>query len=161
MHDSIAAVRPKIERKGLTLTVEIPPSLAPILTDRDRLGQVLDNLLSNAWKYTPAPGSIAISAQAIHHIEELNGSTPPSLRCPCILVTIQDTGIGISRVEQRRVFNRFFRSDHPLVREETGTGLGLYLVHLLVERLGGQVWLESEPGRGSKFYVALPLTEAG
>jgi signal transduction histidine kinase len=159
--DSVAAVRPKIERKGLNLTVDVPPGAALVVTDRDRLGQILDNLLSNAYKYTPAPGSIAISTRTIRNVHELNGSTPSNLRCPCVLITVQDTGIGISRTEQRRVFARFFRSDHPLVREESGTGLGLYLVHLLIARLGGHIWLESEPEQGSRFFVALPLAEEG
>jgi len=157
--DSIAAVRPKMERKGLSLKVDVPPDTGLVVTDRDRLGQILDNLLSNAYKYTPAPGSIAIATQTIRDMQEMNGSAPSNLRCPCVMITVQDTGIGISRTEQKRVFGRFFRSDHPLVREETGTGLGLYLVHLLIERLGGHVWLESEPEQGSRFFVALPLAE--
>jgi signal transduction histidine kinase/uncharacterized protein YigA (DUF484 family) len=161
--DSSATFRPQIERKGLTFSVDAPLGLAPVLADRDCLGQVLDNLLSNAQKYTVAPGAVAVTARTIRNLEELNGSGPTNTHvgCPCILVTVQDTGIGISRAEQKRVFTRFFRSDQPAVRQEMGTGLGLYLVRLLIENQGGQVWMESEPGQGSKFFVALPLAGAG
>ncbi len=161
--ESAATFRPQIERKGLRLVLDVPLGLAPVLADRDYMGQVLDNLVSNALKYTPAPGEIAITAAVVRRAEELGGPgpRPGALRYPCLLLTVRDTGIGILQAEQKRVFTRFFRSDHPAVRQEAGTGLGLYLVRLLVEGQGGQVWLESEPGEGSRFFVALPLAEAG
>lgn len=159
--ESVATFRPQIERKGLRLIVDAPLGLSPVLADRDRMVQVLDNLLSNALKYTPTPGEIAITASVVHSVEEWGAAKPwpAAVRCPCVLVTVRDTGIGIPRAEQKNVFARFFRSDHPVVRQEAGTGLGLYLVRLLVEGQGGHVWMESEPGQGSKFFVALPLAE--
>jgi signal transduction histidine kinase len=160
--DSIAAFRPQVERRGLSLAVNVPLGLATVVADRDRLGQVLDNLLSNACKYTPAPGEISVSLRLVSSTAELDGSGPAqgSLRCPCVLVTVRDSGIGMSRAEQKRVFTRFFRSDHPVVRQEAGTGLGLYLVRLLVESQGGQVWVESQSEQGSRFFLALPVAEA-
>lgn len=157
--ESVNNARPQVERKGLTLTLDLPEHLPTIQADHGRLVQVLDNILSNAWKYTPAPGSIKVTARSLQRAEDLNGVDPGqrAIRCPCVLISIEDTGIGLSAQEKKRLFTRFFRSDHPLVRQESGTGLGLYLVRLLVEAHGGQVWVHSEPGRGSTFHVALPL----
>ncbi len=159
--DSLATFRPQIEGKGLELAVDAPLGLPRVLADRDRLTQVVDNLISNACKYTAAPGKISISAGVLASTADLDGTGPawPAVRCPCLLITVQDSGIGLSRLEQKRLFTRCFRGEHPLVRQENGTGLGLYLVRLLVEAQGGQVWAQSEPGRGSRFYVALPLAE--
>jgi signal transduction histidine kinase len=158
--ESVATFRPQIERKGLTLDLQVPEDLPPILADRDRMAQILDNILSNALKYTPPPGEITIAARLLRGIEQLNGSGPDrgTVHCPCILIQVQDSGIGLSQQEKKRLFTRFFRSDHPSVRQEEGTGLGLYLVHLLVEAHNGQVWVESEPGRGSTFSIAIPTT---
>ena len=157
--DSAATHRPQIERKGLTLTLDVPAGLPPVLADRDRMIQVLENLFSNARKYTPAPGSIAVSARALSRLEELNGAGPEQglVHCPCVLISIRDTGIGLSRQDQKRLFTRFFRADHPVVHQEGGTGLGLYLVDLLVKAHGGQIWVESQPGQGSTFHLALPV----
>lgn len=154
--DSVATFRPQIERKGLTLAVDVPSGLPPALADRDRLSQVIDNLLSNACKYTLAPGTISVSLSSVQSPQDPARPGAQALRYPCLLIRVQDSGIGISRADQRRLFTRFFRADHPVVRQEVGTGLGLYLVRLLVEALDGQVWVESELGQGSAFYVALP-----
>mgnify|MGYP001104369894 CR=1 FL=1 len=157
--DSVATLRPQIERKGLTFTLDVPVGLPLVLADRNRMAQVLDNLLSNARKYTPAPGSVLVSARVLNELKELDGAWPPKglVRCPCVLISVQDSGIGISRQDQKRLFTHFFRADHPLVRQEGGTGLGLYLVDLLVRAHGGQAWVESEPDQGSTFYLALPV----
>jgi len=157
--ESIATFRPRIQRRGLELVHDAPLGLPPALADRDRLTQVLDNLLSNACKYTPTPGSIDVSTRVLRQIADLDGSSPvlSTIQCPCILITVQDTGIGLSPQEQKQVFTRFFRGEDSVVRQEEGTGLGLYLVRLLVEAQGGQVWVESEAGQGSRFHVALPL----
>ena len=157
--DSVAAFRPQAERKGLTLQANVPLGLPPVWADRDRLGQILDNLLSNACKYTLSPGTITVSTALVQSAADLPTCRLEQRRpsCPCILVCVRDSGIGMSRAEQKRLFTRFFRADHPAVRQEVGTGLGLYLVRLLVEAHEGQVWVESEPGKGSCFYVALPV----
>ena len=162
VRDSVAAIRPHAERKGLALTVDLPADPAPVLADRALLEQVLDKLLSNACKYTEAPGTIAVAIRTVASPQEPSGggAPPGRLRGPATVITVQDTGIGIPRAEQERVFARFFRSDRPAVRQEAGSGLGLYLVRLLVERQGGQVWVESAPGQGSHFHVALPIAAA-
>ncbi len=157
--ESVATFRSQIERKGLNIVLEVPLGLPSVRADRDRLVQIFHNLVSNAYKYTPAPGVIAISAREIQQMSELDGSGPPqqAIKCPCILITVKDTGIGLSHQEQKMVFSRFFRGESTVVRQEEGTGLGLYLVRLLVESQGGQVWVESKVGQGSTFQLALPL----
>ncbi len=158
LRESVLVARPALERKGLELRLDLPGELL-VQGDPERLVQVFTNLLSNAIKYTPAPGTVSLSARLLRHAEELDGAGPPqaTVTCPCVLVRVSDTGIGMTPQEQTRIFRCFFRSEHPLVRQEEGTGLGLYVVHLIVQAHRGQVWVESAPEQGSTFSVALPL----
>jgi len=121
------------------LRIEAPPSLIVGFWDRDRLGQVLDNLIGNAIKYSPRGGDIAI------RIEATDAEA---------LVKIEDQGIGISGDVLPRLFERFFQGQDPGV--STGLGLGLYIARMLVEAHGGRIWAESEPDRGSTFAISLP-----
>jgi signal transduction histidine kinase len=102
------------------------------------------NLLSNAYLYTPADGSITLRLRQIGEQVQID---------------VQDTGIGIPLAEQQRVFERFYRGEHPLVLESAGTGLGLAIAKQLVEMHGGSLWLESRgiPGEGSTFSFTLPV----
>jgi len=142
----VASLREQIEEKGLSLKLDIPESLPPIYGDRDRLTQILTNLIDNARHYTPAGGQITVSAQ---------------VRGNFLQVSVADTGIGIAPEDQEKIFDRFYRADHPLVQEVAGTGLGLSIVKSFVEMHGGKIWVESEPGRGSTFSFALPLAGRG
>src|SRR5215213_1623614 len=121
------------------LRIEAPPSPIVGFWDRDRLGQVLDNLIGNAIKYSPRGGDIAI------RIEATDAEA---------LVKIEDQGIGISGDVLPRLFERFFQGQDPGV--STGLGLGLYIARMLVEAHGGRIWAESEPDRGSTFAISLP-----
>ena len=136
--DSLAET---IREHGLTLTVEADPGIPAVQADRNRLIQVLMNLLSNAYRYTPSGGSIAVSVRPDKD---------------AVLVEVQDTGIGIAVEDQERIFERFYRADHDLVNQQAGTGLGLPIARSLVELHGGRLWLESELGRGSTFRFTLP-----
>jgi PAS domain S-box-containing protein len=143
--DEIAAsLREQIEEKGLSLKLNIPGGLPPIRGDRDRVTQILTNLIDNARHYTPAGGQITVSAQVRGHF---------------LQVSVADTGIGIAPKDQEKIFDRFYRADHPLVHEIAGTGLGLSIVKSFVKMHGGEIWVESEPGRGSTFSFTLPLAE--
>ncbi|HVV57097.1 MAG TPA: ATP-binding protein [Gaiellaceae bacterium] len=113
----------------------------PVLGDRDRLQQVLVNLIDNAVKYSPDGGLVLVST----------ARTRSSVR-----VAVADEGIGIAPAEQARVFDKFYRVDSSLTRGPGGTGLGLYICRGLVERMGGRLGLRSEAGRGSTFLVDLP-----
>jgi two-component system phosphate regulon sensor histidine kinase PhoR len=117
---------------------------APVFeTDRDRLRGVLENLVENALKYTSTGGHVTVSAQA---------------RDGIAVFEVADDGPGIAAEHLPRIFERFYRVDKARSREMGGTGLGLSIVKHLCESLGGTVSVASEPGRGSRFIVRLPLT---
>jgi signal transduction histidine kinase len=111
----------------------------PVQADRRQLEQILHNLIHNAIKFTPARGKVAVRSE------------PTGERH--VTITVEDTGCGIPPDHQEKVFVRFHRAPSP-VRE--GSGLGLTITKQLVELHGGSIWLESEPGLGSRFYVSLP-----
>ena len=109
--------------------------------DLDFLREILDNLLDNAIKYTPAGGSIYVGVLG-------DGDR--------VLINVTDTGIGIASGDLQHIFQKFYRADNSDTREVGGTGLGLYIVKQRVEAMGGRVWAESAFGEGSTFYVSLP-----
>jgi PAS domain S-box-containing protein len=140
--DVIADLRPRAEDKGQSLTNEIPVNLPPVRADANRVAQILTNLVGNAIAYTPENGSIRVLGRL------LDGN---------IQVDVIDNGIGIPPEEQTKIWERFYRSDHPTVNRQVGTGLGLPIVRSLVELHGGKVWVESELGCGSTFSLTLPV----
>jgi signal transduction histidine kinase len=140
------AVQRAVQTKEQQLTIAVPPDLPPIWADSMRVVQIITNLLSNASKYTPPGGIIALSAHA----------SEPS----CIEIVIRDTGIGMSTKDQERIFEKFFRSSEPTARQERGSGLGLHITQQLVEAQGGQIWFESTLGKGTTFHITLPLAES-
>ncbi len=139
------AERLQITTKEHTLNLTADPASIWLQGDRNRLEQVLLNLLGNAIKYTPQGGLIDI---AVTQAEDGQSAQ----------VRIQDSGIGIPREQQARLFARFSRASNAAAHGITGTGLGLFLCRELIERHGGRIWLESEEGNGSTFAFLLPLT---
>ncbi len=128
------------EEKGQQVITELPQDLPAIQADKNKLHLVLSNLVSNAIKFTPEGGQIAITAQ----IDEDQ-----------LMVAIRDTGIGISNDEYERIFDRFYQVEDSLRRRHAGLGLGLSIVRELVELHQGKVWVESQPEMGSTFYFAI------
>ena len=128
--------------KDLQISVTAQPDLPDIAGDRRRLAEVLQNLLDNAIQYTLPGGKIVVSAQ---------------LGDEEIILTVSDTGIGIPKADQSRIFERFYRVDAARSREAGGTGLGLAIAKHLVEVHGGRLWVESEVGNGSQFHFSVPL----
>ena len=129
------------EKNGVELLFELADNLPEARFDRDRIVQVLINLLGNAIKFTPKGGRANLNVQ--HRDEEL-------------IITVSDTGVGIPEKELPKIFERFYRAEQH--REEIqGTGLGLSIVHKIVMRHGGRVEVESDVGKGSIFTVFLPL----
>jgi PAS domain S-box-containing protein len=142
---SLASFQEQYRDKGLSLEWKEPGGLPLVRGDMARVTQVLSNLLANAWQYTPSGGRVTVSAHEKGTFVE---------------VDIADTGIGIASDDIDRIFDRFYRVDHPVVQEVEGTGLGLSIVKMFVEMLGGEIWVESELGVGSAFSFTLPLMAA-
>jgi two-component system phosphate regulon sensor histidine kinase PhoR len=141
VRDSAARLTPAADAKGLTLEVHLPAEPVEIEGDEEALREVVDNLLDNAVKYTPSGGAVTLTLAC--------GATEAT-------IDVRDTGIGIEKEHLARIFERFYRVDKARSRELGGTGLGLAIVKHLVAAHGGRVSVESEPGAGSAFRVALP-----
>ena len=151
----VRSLRQQIEAKEQRLEVQVPEQLPPVWGDRMRLVQVLTNLVSNAYKYTPSGGSITIQAERTPNLWDPEGA--PEV----VHVAVVDTGLGIHPDEQPRIFQRFFRSEADKeAREAPGTGLGLYITKTLVEMQGGRIWFESEYRKGTTFHFTVPVATA-
>jgi len=149
--DALRTIRRQIEVKHQTLGVNVPPDLPLVWGDRDRFVQVLTNLVSNAHKYTPEGGGIVVSAQ------RWSDGQPAPGEGEFILCSVSDTGIGIGPEDQERLFTKYFRADDPAVHSVAGTGLGLIITKSLVELHGGEIWVESQSGKGSTFVFTIPV----
>ncbi len=131
-------------QKSIQMEIILPEGQNPIITaDGALLQQALYNLMENAIKYTSLNGSVKASLQ---------------LRQDTILFSIRDTGMGIAPLDQPRLFEKFYRGGQREARQQRGTGLGLAIVKSIAERHGGKVWLESQLGKGSTFYLEIPIT---
>ncbi len=138
--------RPLAEAKNITLAFDSMENLPPVSADWVRLEQVLANLLSNALRHTPDGGRITVTLRS----SELEGK-------PAVTAAVADTGEGMAATQLAHIFDRFYRIEDSRTRVEgNGAGLGLAIVKQMVTAHGGKVDVESEPGRGSTFYVTLP-----
>ena len=135
----------QLDEKAHRLNLAACADTLDVFADPQLLRQVVLNLASNAIKYSPSGGEIAVRLT-----RELDA----------VRWQIQDTGIGIPKESQRHLFEKFYRADNVASLETDGTGLGLYLVRLIVEQLGGQVGCESEEGRGATFYFTVPAAKS-
>ncbi len=147
-------IRPLAEKRRIDLSFEIGPGLEEVEQDRKKVQQILSNLLSNAVKFTPEGGRVDVRGQLV---EGPRGGRPQEFT-----LVVADTGVGISPDDQQAIFEKFrqgnvFRADDAMTREFSGTGLGLSIVRELCRLLGGDVSLESQLGRGSRFIVTLPV----
>ncbi len=130
-----------IKEKGLESKFIIEKGMPEIITDKERLTQILINLINNAIKYTPK-GKITVKVA-----KEKNN----------VHFMVKDTGIGISKENQKKIFERFYQVDSSYTRKVGGTGLGLALVKELLDILGGKIWVKSVPEKGSEFHFTLPV----
>jgi signal transduction histidine kinase/CheY-like chemotaxis protein len=134
------------DNNSVDLVFEETHELGPLHTDEGKVSQILRNLISNAIKFTPS-GRVAVSARLGEN--------------QAVLFAVADTGIGIPPEHHENIFREFSQVENPLQERHRGTGLGLPLCRNLTMLLGGEIWLESEPGRGSTFYVTIPVNYAG
>ena len=139
---SIAALEEMARERRVTIETDLPVTLPAIMADRDRVEQVLTNLVSNAIKFSPEGGKIVVKAGG-------EGND--------LLVQVRDGGIGIPAEAIPRVFERFYRVNGSMTPSSEGTGLGLYIAKQIVEGHGGRIWVVSELGKGSTFSFTLPL----
>jgi PAS domain S-box-containing protein len=128
--------------EGTTIKLNAPASLPRVAADPGQLRQVLDNLLENAVKYSPSGGVIDVTLEA---------------RSDALRFAVRDPGLGIPAGEHRRIFEKFYRLDPDMSHGVGGTGLGLYICRELVRRVGGRIWVDSVEGKGSTFFVEIPL----
>ena len=149
----IRTFKRQLEDKKQTLDLAIPEKLPPMWADRIRVGQVLTNLVSNAFKYTPESGLIQVGVEESQNQWDQDGA--PRV----IHLWVKDSGIGMTAEDQQKIFQKFFRSDDPKARESPGTGLGLNITKSLVEMQGGQIWFESEYRKGTTFHFTVPVAE--
>lgn len=145
---------PLVGNKNLKLVNNIPEDLPAVTADENRLQQVLHNLVGNAIKFTEM-GTIEISAQRISGYDSL-AQLPSDSQ---LEITIADTGIGINEDKLERIFESFEQAEGSTARQYGGTGVGLAIAKQLVELHGGQIWVESRLGEGSKFSFTLPISE--
>ena len=130
------------EQKGVTTTFDKHPEKMDIVTDANMLRNIVQSLVSNAIEYTPTGGSVSVS------LEEAEKDS--------FIFTVKDTGIGIPKEEQPKMFEKFHRASNAQLVKTDGTGLGLYITKQAVETAGGRVSFRSEVGKGTTFYVELP-----
>jgi PAS domain S-box-containing protein len=141
IHEVATSLRPLMEQKRQSLKLELPADLPQVRADRDRVAQIVTNLLSNAHKYTLEGGAVTVRAQA---------------REDRVQVEVSDTGVGMTADERDKLFTKFFRAQNPATQNISGTGLGLNIVKSLVEKQGGRIWVTSEPMKGSTFIFTIP-----
>jgi len=134
------------EQKDVKVRINVSPAINTIQVDAARMAQVMDNLLSNAIKYNRQGGTVVIGA---------------TKEADAVRVMVQDTGIGIAEEDQPQVFDRFFRAPEGVRLKIEGSGLGLAITRGIIQRHGGDIWVESELNVGSTFYFSLPLATNG
>jgi signal transduction histidine kinase len=143
LEDSASAVSQLFKEKDIELKIDLPQKVPGIVADRDRLMQVMLNLLSNAAKFSGlAPGVVTVS------LAQQSGF---------LRVEVSDNGIGISAVDQQVIFEKFRQAGDTLTGKPQGSGLGLHISRRIVEHFGGRMWVTSRPGEGACFSFTLPL----
>ncbi|MGZ6696038.1 MAG: ATP-binding protein, partial [Solirubrobacteraceae bacterium] len=143
--EAVEAARPRAADAGVELSLRAPDALPLAGADGDRLGQMLDNLIVNALKFTPPGGSVAVTVGGERDVE----------------LSVADTGVGIDPADQERLFERFYRAEGATERSVAGVGLGLTIVRAIVQGHGGEITLQSTPGEGTTFDVRLPRRRRG
>jgi len=139
VEDTVSRLRALAGRSGVSITADVPLNLPPVRADASRIFQVLMNLVHNAIKFTPPEGHITISAEPIGNR---------------VVISVSDVGIGIATENLSRIFERFFKADKS--RSSEGSGLGLAIAKHIVQAHNGEIWVESEQGKGSTFSFSLP-----
>jgi len=145
INEVVQSLRFEYERKGMQILIDAPPTLPPVMADQKRMTQVFQNLFTNAVKYTYDAGRVQVRAY-------LN-------RANMLQVDVEDNGVGMTRDQLKKLFRPFYRADNPLRDVAGGTGLGLAIAKQFVEQHGGEMWVQSEQGKGSTFSFIVPMQQ--
>ncbi len=143
VEEAISRLKPQAARQQVALLTDLSKDMPPVQVDKERIRQVIINLVHNAVKFTPQGGKVTV----------YTGSQKDS-----VIVSVSDTGIGISSEDLSHIFERFFKADKS--RSSSGTGLGLAIARHTVQAHGGSIWAQSEEGKGSTFSFSLPVTQS-
>lgn len=160
---SVTTIHPQAQKRGLNVELDVAAELPRVPADRDKIRQCLVNLLANALKFTPKGGTVTLSVERYtgprrNRTDEDRGFALFEPReNHFVKLSVRDSGIGIPADKLERVFDTFYQVDNSSTREYGGTGLGLSIVKSYVEAHGGEVWVDSEEGKGSVFSILLPL----
>jgi signal transduction histidine kinase len=153
LDEVMRSTKRQMDDKKQTAQVNMPAKLPKTWADPTRLAQIITNLVSNAHKYTPEGGVITVGA------EDCKNQWDPEGASRVVHMWVKDTGIGISLEDQKKIFQKFFRSEDSKAREAPGTGLGLNITKSLIEMMGGRIWFESEFRQGTTFHFTVPIAE--
>lgn len=143
-----------IDQKKISFKLTHADNLPKIQADPKLLRMVLSNLLSNSVKYTPEKGEVKMDFRLVKSGEEIGNKLIPA---DSLLCAVSDTGYGIPENQKDKIFTKLFRADNVREKDAEGTGLGLYIVKSIIDHSGGLIWFESSEGKGTTFYVILPL----
>jgi len=157
--EALVSVRHMVDEHKQEIKVLLEEDLPDIWADRERMVQILVNLLGNASKYSVAGSKIRVAGQVVHPDDTLPPGTQEYISQPAFLISVHDRGMGIPIEEQMHIFERFYRTEQAGRMQIQGSGLGLAIVKSFVELHGGNIWLHSEPGKGTSFYFTIPLVE--
>ncbi len=164
--NSLTMLQEKALKHNLKLSLDLPvEEEIKLIADSRKLKQIMFNLLSNALKFTPDGGAVSVRARKVLSSELLVLSSdlkPETFNLKpdgdFVEISVEDTGIGINKEDLPKLFKAFSQVSSPYTKEHKGTGLGLALTKRIVELHGGRVWVESEPGKGSRFTFSIPMT---
>lgn len=143
----LSSLKPQADEKPVHLEMKVPKDLPFVYGDREKVAQILTNLVGNAIKFTPESGKVVVSAKLADGVRNT------------VEVSVRDNGIGIPEHEVEKVFEKFHQLESPIHHSTSGTGLGLAIAKGLVEAHQGRIWVESEVGKGSTFIFTLPLSK--
>ncbi|MEM7342817.1 MAG: ATP-binding protein [Chloroflexota bacterium] len=156
IEDVLLEITPLVRLRQLKLIQEIEPNIPAVMGDYEHLYRIINNLLTNACRFTLSGGQIILRAwvESDRSLRERNNTHQMYLH-----LSVVDTGIGIPTEEQSQIFSPFYQVEHPVKERKSGPGMGLFIVKKLVELHQGQVWVESIVRQGSTFHVKLPITQ--
>jgi signal transduction histidine kinase len=149
----VRSTKRQIEEKKQVIEVQVDSNLPKVWGDRTRIEQVLVNIVSNAHKYTQEGGQILVNA------EKSSNQWDPQGAAQVVHIAVKDNGIGLAPEDQKKIFQKFFRSEDDQARKSPGTGLGLNITKSLIEMQGGKIWFESEFRKGTTFHFTIPVSE--